>query len=289
MPKVIMNSKEFIERAKKLASRKTFYKNKWPYNLCYINTDGRTSADCLNLYKAILNGYDVNRTEVGYYQKSLSNTGDCSEYGLIKQCTDISSDFSKLKEGEPRLLYMSGHIGAYVGENKINGGVYNVIEATANFGGGIVYSWVDSDGTRRDMKGGVCIVKKSGEVIKWEKHGLMTPWVNYIVEKTEDKKEENKKSVDDLAKEVIDGKWGNGDERKKKLTDAGYNYSEVQKRVNELLKPKAPTTPDYYIVQPNDSLSQIAAKYGTTWQKLMYLNNIKNPNLIYAGERIRLK
>lgn len=45
-----------------------------------------------------------------------------------------------------------------------------------------------------------------------------------------------KKSVDTIAREVIRGNWGNGDERKKKLTAAGYDYSAVQKRVNELLK-----------------------------------------------------
>ena len=45
-----------------------------------------------------------------------------------------------------------------------------------------------------------------------------------------------KKSVDELAKEVIAGKWGNGAERKSRLTAAGYNYKAVQTRVNELMK-----------------------------------------------------
>ena len=45
-----------------------------------------------------------------------------------------------------------------------------------------------------------------------------------------------KKSVEAIAKEVIAGKWGNGAERKKKLTAAGYDYSAVQKKVNALLK-----------------------------------------------------
>ena len=45
-----------------------------------------------------------------------------------------------------------------------------------------------------------------------------------------------KKSVDTIASEVIRGNWGNGDERKKKLTAAGYDYSAVQKKVNELLR-----------------------------------------------------
>lgn len=43
------------------------------------------------------------------------------------------------------------------------------------------------------------------------------------------------KTLDDVAKEVISGKWGNGSERKKRLEKAGYNYKEVQSKVNELL------------------------------------------------------
>ena len=46
------------------------------------------------------------------------------------------------------------------------------------------------------------------------------------------------KSLSDVAKEVIDGKWGNGADRKNKLAKAGYNYSEVQALVNEILKNK---------------------------------------------------
>ena len=45
-----------------------------------------------------------------------------------------------------------------------------------------------------------------------------------------------KKTVEELAREVIAGKWGAGAERAKKLTAAGYNYTAVQSRVNELLK-----------------------------------------------------
>lgn len=46
---------------------------------------------------------------------------------------------------------------------------------------------------------------------------------------------DTKKSVEQVAKEVIAGKWGNGEDRKKKLTAAGYDYAEVQKMVNKLL------------------------------------------------------
>lgn len=47
-----------------------------------------------------------------------------------------------------------------------------------------------------------------------------------------------KKTIDEIAREVLDGKWGNGAERQSKLTAAGYNYADVQKKVNELLKSK---------------------------------------------------
>lgn len=44
------------------------------------------------------------------------------------------------------------------------------------------------------------------------------------------------KSIDQIARECIDGKWGNGANRKRRLEAAGYNYKEVQRRVNELLR-----------------------------------------------------
>lgn len=44
------------------------------------------------------------------------------------------------------------------------------------------------------------------------------------------------KTIDELAKEVIKGLWGNGADRRNRLTAAGYDYNAVQRRVNELLK-----------------------------------------------------
>lgn len=44
------------------------------------------------------------------------------------------------------------------------------------------------------------------------------------------------KSIDDIAREVIAGKWGTGTVRKQHLTDAGYDYATVQARVNKILK-----------------------------------------------------
>ncbi|MEO8612534.1 MAG: LysM domain-containing protein, partial [Chloroflexota bacterium] len=47
--------------------------------------------------------------------------------------------------------------------------------------------------------------------------------------------------------------------------------------------PTPPSTGTYTVVR-GDTLSKIAAKFGTTWQALASLNNIANPNLIYAGQ-----
>ena len=49
------------------------------------------------------------------------------------------------------------------------------------------------------------------------------------------------------------------------------------------------TNKEYYIVKKNDTLSGIAKKYNTTINKLLSLNNIKNKNLIYVGQKIRIK
>lgn len=56
--------------------------------------------------------------------------------------------------------------------------------------------------------------------------------------KTSDTTDSPKKSIDELAKEVLENKWGTGEERRTRLTEAGYNYNEVQAIVNEMVKEK---------------------------------------------------
>lgn len=51
----------------------------------------------------------------------------------------------------------------------------------------------------------------------------------------EESKEETINDIEKIAREVISGKWGNGNARKSKLESAGYNYNDVQKKVNEIL------------------------------------------------------
>lgn len=49
-----------------------------------------------------------------------------------------------------------------------------------------------------------------------------------------------KKTIEEIAKEVIAGKWGNGSARKDAIVKAGYDYDAVQSKVNEILEPKTP-------------------------------------------------
>ena len=57
----------------------------------------------------------------------------------------------------------------------------------------------------------------------------------------------------------------------------------------ECLSPIGGSSETIYIVQRGDTLSGIAAKYGTTYQHLAQVNGISNPNLIYSGQKIVIK
>lgn len=97
------------------------------------------------------------------------------------------------------------------------------------------------------------------------------------------------KSVSAIADEVIAGKWGNGNDRKNKLQAAGYDYNAVQAEVNKKLGSGSGSSAQYYTIQSGDTLSEIAQKYGTTVKQLRNWNGIKNANVIYAGQKIRVK
>jgi LysM repeat protein len=98
-----------------------------------------------------------------------------------------------------------------------------------------------------------------------------------------------KKSNEEIANEVIAGKWGNGQDRKNRLTAAGYDYRAVQDIVNKKLGAGGSTGHTYYKIQPGDTLSGISAKFGTSINQLCAWNGIANPNRIYAGTTIRVK
>lgn len=98
-------------------------------------------------------------------------------------------------------------------------------------------TYIVQSGTLYKVQVGAYAVKANAEAM--EKKLKAAGYDTYITTKSGTAVQtaaEPKKTVDELAREVINGKWGNGTDRKNRLTAAGYDYSAVQKRVNELLK-----------------------------------------------------
>ena len=85
--------------------------------------------------------------------------------------------------------------------------------------------------------------------------------------------------VKTLVNEVYAGMYGDGLTRQ---TVLGSRYDEVQGAINA-------NSAQYYTVQSGDNLGKIAIQFGTTVDQLVAWNNIANPDLIYAGQTIRVK
>lgn len=97
-----------------------------------------------------------------------------------------------------------------------------------------------------------------------------------------------KKSLDEIVAAVIAGDFGNGEERKKKLTEAGYDYRTVQDAVNKAL------TPSHVSVSPAKGFDKsLSAEYTVTAEalNLRYIPGLLTSNnimkLIYKGEKVR--
>lgn len=132
-------------------------------------------------------------------------------------------------------------------------------------------------------------VRETGTYRGDETRGNSTYWGNpysyYGVSKNDvEKYTGTTKSVDVLVQEVLDGKHGNGDARKKSL---GSMYELVQAKINEMYANK--NNVEYYVVKSGDTLSVLAKTYKTTVDNLVSLNNIKDKNMIYVGQKIRVK
>ena len=118
------------------------------------------------------------------------------------------------------------------------------------------------------------------------KHSYIAEEVNKLLGANEEKKATDplaKYTDEQLARMVIRGDFGNGQARKKAL---GERYDAVQKIVTRIMKGESAV---YYYVRNGDTLSKIARMYGTTVKALETLNKFKNPNVIYKGQRIRIR
>ena len=93
-------------------------------------------------------------------------------------------------------------------------------------------------------------------------------------------------SNEEIARKVKAGEYGNYPERKERLEAEGYDYETIQKIVNQSYI----SNPTYqtYTVKSGDTLSGIAAKYGTTYQEIAKDNGIDNPSIIYPGQVLKI-
>lgn len=72
------------------------------------------------------------------------------------------------------------------------------------------------------------------------------------------------------------------------IADPNKIYAGQEIRIDDTA-PTSTGNDEYYTIQPGDTLSGIAERYGTSYQYLAYINGISNPNKIYVGDTIRVK
>lgn len=175
---IVYTAQEFTQILMQIATQfGTKYKNSFPYNCGYYDYDNKFSFDCLNMPKAIIWGWQPNRS-YGYYCYAPGRYGldDLTEAGLMQRCREKSYDFSSVIPGELMIVPDKGHVGIFVGEfQDRNGNLCNTVECTTSWGERrAIGSWVEADGTRRAYKGG----PQDASGTRWDRHGKL-PWINY--------------------------------------------------------------------------------------------------------------
>lgn len=229
--------------------------------------------DCVCLIKGVLWGWSGDANKVyGGAGYAVNGVPDIGADTMITKCSDVSTDFSNIVPGEA--VWMSGHIGVYIGDglavectpkwaNKVQITACNCSKAGYNrrnwtkhgklpyieyvsekpaannsvstaTGNEVVYTVAKGDTL-------IGIAKKYGTTYKVlaAYNGISNPNIIHVGQKIKipgTATTTAKKSNTEVAREVIQGKWGNGAARKQKLTAAGYDYSAVQAEVNRLLK-----------------------------------------------------
>lgn len=137
-----------------------------------------------------------------------------------------------------------------------------------------------------DVKGKANYEQNGAKALKTTKNTRPLNQAQQLLNLDQWLKPEPKKSNNDIAKEVIAGKWGNGAERKRRLQAAGYNYSVIQGIVNKLVGGGG--TSKTYTVQPGDYLILIGRKTRKDWRQIAKLNNLRSPYTIRPGQKLKL-
>ncbi len=105
--------------------------------------------DCVGLIKGVLWGWNGSNTTNGGAKYESNGVPDVNANGLIKKCTNVSTDFSKITMGE--VVWMNGHVGIYYKNNQI-------IECSPAYNNKVQITNINQR--------------------KWQKHGML-PWIIY--------------------------------------------------------------------------------------------------------------
>ena len=170
--------------------------------LAQLKSKGYYGVDCVGLVKSY---YWSGKPDGGTGSPKYGAAGypDVNANYMYHQ-SKVKGKISTIPETPGLIVYSKTHphVGIYIG----NG--YTIESTLGSRGDGVVKRKLDSF---------------------WE-YWFQCPYIEYT------DLHANAKTVDEVAREVIAGKWGSGAERKKRLTDAGYDYYEVQAKVNEILR-----------------------------------------------------
>lgn len=182
----VMKASEFVEKLKDIAENyKTLYvmgcfgapmtaanKDKYIKHHKYNQQESRKKHinaatsdtfgfDCVCLIKGVLWGWHGNKTKLyGGAKYATNGVPDIGADYMIKECTNLSTDFSKIEVGEA--VWCSGHIGVYIGNGL-------AVECTPAWKNKVQITAVKNIGT-----------KKGYNARTWTKHGKL-PYIDYDV------------------------------------------------------------------------------------------------------------
>lgn len=204
---------------------------KWAVDIANDNSHGYDQIgrwgddyDCSSL---VISAYE----QAGVPVKEAGATYTGNMLSAFKKCGFEAIPYKKgmkLIAGDV-LLNKKHHTVLYIGDNKI-------VQASINEKGGIY------NGKNGDQTGKEIAVGKFYEYSKGWDVVLRYP----DDEKDISQKPQNtaKLSEEEIALQVINGMWGNGKERKQRLTEAGYDYDAIQKIVNKKIGSSSKPTSD---------------------------------------------
>lgn len=194
------------------------------------NGTHKTIIDLYNSHKPLARGYKVKYTDawcatfvsavaikLGYTDIIPTECGCEQMIQLFKRAGTWEENDNITPKAGDIIFYDWQDSGS--GDNRGTSDHVGIVESVTNGMMTIIEGNINNSVGRRNIAVGARFIRGYGRP-KYGTETNKTPTV--------------KKSIEDVAKEVLAGKWGNGAERKKKLTDAGYHYNTVQSMVNKL-------------------------------------------------------